>query len=82
MNSARQQVRDSLTAFILKLQKSHGLKITTGLVHALREFAVEMYELGRQDLFEANTLPAPRKEESEPPAGSYLLSSRRKPDKV
>lgn len=82
MNSARQQVRDPLVKFISKLQKMQiGVKITTGFVHALRDLAVECYELGRKDLFEATTLPAPRKAEEEPPVGSYLLSGR-KPDKV
>lgn len=83
METARSQIRKPLVKFILRLQKLQvGVKITTGFVHALREFAVACFELGRKDLYEASTLPAPRKQqESDPPAGTYSLSGR-KPDKV
>ena len=84
MTTARQQVRDPLTKFISNLKKIQvDLKVSAALVHALREFAVECFEAGRKDLYEANTLPAPRQQrEEEPPSGSYSYSGRRKPDKV
>lgn len=75
-SQARQRIRVPLLLLLERFRDRTGAAVDTGLMHLLRDFGVTCYEMGRADLHEQTTLPAPKKDDHDAVEGSYSVGGR------
>jgi len=82
MINPRRRTRPLLDALVEQL-RARRRPIETVHLHALRQYGVACYELGRGDAHGLTTRPPPRRAADDPaPEGSYLLVEPQRDDEL